>query len=350
MTVFACVRCGAVLTAPVSQVALPVQARQIYGHDLLPALMEPGTYAVEPEPSGPPWRLWSEVGAEEAEARGVYAPVHSLSYGPPGAIVVAPGDVRGTVLILEHCDGYCMGLDGRDGPNLACVQCGQAVATRIDDCSLWQAVWLAPQAVRRLAGNGPARPVVSWEMLHAEPLETPPVEPSGAWSPVWAAAVGAALARLLAASAGTPVAVPDGPVAETFRRVLDTLLPPGRSAKNVVLAGPGLSAHGAGIALVPQHPQTGEVWPVSGRAHVVPLAAEVWMHLAFHHDRLPVPTSGGIPDGVWRDDPPPMLPSWPFRPDWRVFLYTLARLPEVRQPWLRRIYDQVKDRPYAPPF
>jgi hypothetical protein len=71
--VFVCARCGAVLTAAGSRMALPVRAHHRYGHDLLPALMEPGTYAVDPEPSGPPWRPWSEVGADEAEARGVFA-------------------------------------------------------------------------------------------------------------------------------------------------------------------------------------------------------------------------------------------------------------------------------------
>ncbi|GAA3472353.1 hypothetical protein GCM10018965_069060 [Nonomuraea roseola] len=76
---------------------------------------------MNPEPSGPPWRKREEIGAEETAARGVYAPAYALSYGPPGAVAVAPGDVRGTVLILERCDGYCCGLDGKDGPNLACV-------------------------------------------------------------------------------------------------------------------------------------------------------------------------------------------------------------------------------------
>lgn len=118
---------------------------------------------MNPEPSGPPWRQWKEIGAEEAEARGVYAPVYALSYGSPGAVAVAPGDVRGTVLIPERCDGYCCGLDGRDGPNLACARCGRAVATLIDDCSYWQVVWLDPRAVRLLDVDAPARRVLSWE-------------------------------------------------------------------------------------------------------------------------------------------------------------------------------------------
>ncbi|WP_374224700.1 hypothetical protein [Streptomyces sp. ISL-99] len=313
--------------------------------------MEPGTYAVDPEPSGPPWRLWSEVGVDEAEARGVFAPVYALSFGRR-AIVVAPGEIRGTVLIPERCGGYCCGLDGSDGPNLACEQCGRALATRIDDCSLWQAVWLDPHAVRRLPAVGPAPETVSWKALARELQGTPPVEESEYWSARCAAAAGAALAHLLAASAGTPVAVPDGLVADTFGRALDALLPSGPLPKTVALAGPVLADldPAPDISLVPQHPQTGKAWQPSGTGMTVPLAADMWMYLAGYHERLPVPVTGGLPDGVLRDNPLPLHPRGPFRPDWRVFLHTLARLPAVRQPWLRRIYDDVKDHPYAPPF
>jgi hypothetical protein len=82
---------------------------------------------------------------------------------------------------------------------------------------------------------------------------------------VWAAAVAAALARLLAVSAGTRMTVPDRLVADTFRLALDTLLPPGPPAKTLALAGPGLPVIGADIALVPQHPQTGEHWVPPGQ-------------------------------------------------------------------------------------
>lgn len=133
--VFLCARCDAAPTAPMTRVAPPVHAHQTYGHHLLPVLMEPGTYAVDPEPSGPPWRPWNEIGPDEAAARGVFAPLPALSAGCPGVVVIAPGDLRDTVLIPERCDGSCMGPDGRDGPNLACAHCGRAVATRIDDCS-----------------------------------------------------------------------------------------------------------------------------------------------------------------------------------------------------------------------
>lgn len=80
------------------------------------------------------------------------------------------------------------------------------------------------------------------------------------------------------------------------------------------------------------------------------MAADVWMYLAFRHEQSQIPVTGQLPYGVLRDDPLPMHPEGPFRPDSGVFLDTLARLPAVRQPWLRRIYDRVKYRPYAHPF
>lgn len=226
MTVFVCAGCDAAVSSRLAQVALPVHARQKWGNELLPVLMEPGTYAVDLEPSGPPWRPGSEIGEDDAAARGVFAPEHALSFGPPGAIVIAPGDARGTVLIPDRCGGCCCGLDGRDGPNLACAQCGQPVATRIDDCSLWQAVWFAPNAVRALPDNQPTGWTSGWEWQKWPAV--PPVAPDGSWNPRWAAAVGAGLAHLLAASEGTPVALPNGPITDTFAHALDALLPLGR--------------------------------------------------------------------------------------------------------------------------
>ncbi|MEU7835265.1 hypothetical protein [Nonomuraea sp. NPDC049129] len=331
------------MTAKVSRVALPDHADQKYGHDLLPALLEPGTYAVHSQASDPPWRVW-----EEAAAGGVYLQVYSLPYGPSGIIGIAPGDVRRTVLIRERCDGCCCGLDGRNGANLACVECGRAVATRIDDCGFWQVVWLDPSAVRPVCVDGPACTVVGWEALRTAYPATPPVEQPGWWSPRWEAAVAVALAHLLALSGGQRIAVPDGPVAEAFRKALDTLLPAGPSARNLVLAGPGLSGVTADIALVPRHPQSGEVWPC-GAGAVVPLAADVWTYMAFNDDRRLTLAAAGMPDIVRRDDPPPRLPWRPFRPDVGVFLHTLARLPAARESWLRAIYDHVEDRRYSLP-
>lgn len=72
---------------------------------------------MDPDPWGGPWRLWDEIDPGEAEARGIYAPVHALSDSATGAIVIAPGDVRGTRLIPDMRGGGRCGLDGADGPN-----------------------------------------------------------------------------------------------------------------------------------------------------------------------------------------------------------------------------------------
>jgi hypothetical protein len=150
--------------------------------------MEAATFAVDPNRLGPPWGRWDGIDPEEAAARGIDASVHAASDGMSGTVVIAPGDTRGTVLIPEKADGYCCGLDWGDGPNMACEACGQPVANRIDDCSLWQAVWLAPDAVRRLpVDNTPTTPL-SWAELLAEgestpPFETPSAQPTSGRSP-----------------------------------------------------------------------------------------------------------------------------------------------------------------------
>ncbi|WP_327434476.1 hypothetical protein [Streptomyces sp. NBC_01236] len=359
MFVFVCAGCGARLTAPLSQVALPVHAHQKYGNGIqLPVLMESGTFAVDPEPWGPPWRTWEEIDPDEAAARGIYAPVHALSDGAPGAIVIAPGDTRGTLLIPEKGGGYCCGLDGADGPNMACEACGLPVASRIDDCSLWQAVWLAPNAVRRRPVDDTDAALLSWAELMAEGKGTPPFEPIAtwgsrvgsnrwwSWSPQWEAAAGRALAHLLAASEGRPVTVPGGLIEEVFQRALDALLPAGPPARRAVLAGPGRPAPDADsdILLVPDHPQTGETWTPANpaaSAYSVPLPFGVWLWLAFPEPYLTVPASGGMPDGVLRDDLPAPRPRHRFRADSGAFQHTLVRLPAVRSRWLREILENL---------
>ncbi|MFD5411002.1 hypothetical protein [Streptomyces nojiriensis] len=355
MFVFVCVRCGAELTAPLSQVALPAHAHQQYGNGLqLPVLMESGTFAVEPEPWGPPWRSWEKIDPDEAAARGIYAPLQALSDGAPGAVVIAPGDARGAVLIPEKSGGACCGFAWGDGPNMGCAACGLPVASRIDDCSLWQAVWLAPNAVRRLPAEGADAGPLSWTELLAEGTGVPPSEPIACWgepfragdrwhwSPQWVAAAGQGLAHLLVASEGQAVAVQDGLTARMFQRALDALIPGGQPTRRAVLAGPGQPARDADadILLVPSHPQTGKAWtPVDSAspAYLVPLPFGVWLWLVFPEPQLPVPASGRIPDGVLRDDPPTPSVHEMFRIDREVFQRTLARLPAVRTPWLREI-------------
>lgn len=366
MAAFVCARCEMVLTVPVSRVALPVHAPFTYGNGMkLRALMQPGTYAVYPEPTGPPWRRWAEVTPEEAEAHGVFAPVFSLSGGAAGRIALAPGAMSGTAFIPELCGGGCCGTDGRYGPNLACLGCGTPVATRYSDCSIWDEVRLEPDAVRRVDTDDPEPEPVAWEELADDPdcHHGSPVEPSGNWRPEVVPAVTVALAQVVAASGGTPVAVPNGRTAELFRSGLDALLGPApavgtgqpRTGAAVVAAagGPGVPrpAFPVDVLLVPIHPQTGEVWRPSGRqegppAALVPVAAAVWRYLVHGDpDPLPMPTRGVLPDGLLGDYPLPLHP-WPLRPSGAALLHTLARMPAVREPWLRAIYDLWKSERY----
>ncbi|MFJ8622544.1 hypothetical protein ACIRD3_06820 [Kitasatospora sp. NPDC093550] len=343
MAVFVCAGCEGELSVPVSRVALPAHAHGEGGDRFLPPVLQPGSYAVDPEPSGPPFRSWSGIGAREAAARGVYAPVPALSFAPPGRILLAPGDTRGTVLIPERCDGCCAS-DGRLGPNLACARCGREVGTRIDDCHHWQAVWFEPDAVRELPVEGPTRPAGDgWSVPGL-----PPVEPQGWWSAQWRAAVGTTLADLLAASGGEPLDLPEGLLTETFGHTLAGVLPCGTPARRVALAGPGLvppippaapvsPVASPDIALVPRHPWTGAVWQPSDGSVPVPLDAEVWTYLAFPQPASPT----RLPEGVERDDPLPLRPHRLFTPDRWLLLHRLARLPTVREPWLRAIYDRL---------
>ncbi|MFG2334855.1 hypothetical protein ACGFMM_35360 [Streptomyces sp. NPDC048604] len=350
MFVFVCAECEAALTAPLHQVEFPDHAHQRYGNGVsMPVLMEEGTFAVDPLPSGPPWRPFDEIPDREAEALGWYAPVWAISYGSPGAVLLAPGDSRGTALLPGGGEGACCGFDGREGPNTVCLACGALVATRIDDCSLWQTLWLHPDAVRRVAAAGPRPGPLTWETVLAERRIVPPVDQLGHWSPVWEAAVGAAVARVVAASEGRPVDVPEGRTAEVFRHTLDGLLPRGSEAPalRMVLAGPGLPApdESADLVLVPRHPETGEAWGLPGeragrRPGVVPMAAAVWLCLAFGQPPpLPEPASGRLARDVLRDEPLPLRPNWSFRPDRRVFVRTLARQPQARALWLRDLLD-----------
>ncbi|WP_329380293.1 hypothetical protein OG625_14620 [Streptomyces sp. NBC_01351] len=345
MDVFTCAGCGTELTAPVARRALPVHTGYAGWEELHPPLMDPATYAVDPRPSGPPWRLWDEVGEEAAAAQGIHAPVYSVSFGPRGRIAIAPGDSRNMVLIPEKCAGYCRGVDGRDGPNLACEGCGSAVATRTDDCGLWQAVWLEPDAVRRVPSGLPAAPPPGWDDLLSAPERIPPVEPDGSWSRRWEAAVGVALAHLLVASEGRPVVLPAGPVAELLGDAVARALAAGPPALSVALAGPGVTPPGpaaADILLVPRHPLTGEPWrPPSGAAEVVPLDTGVWAYLALPGETSPMPATGTLPEGVLRDDYPlPPLPWRRFEVHHKAVTGTLVQLPAVRRPWLRAYYDR----------
>ncbi|WP_427923205.1 hypothetical protein [Streptomyces sp. cg40] len=416
--------------------------------------MESSTYAVEPLPSGPPWRRWAEVGADAAARQGVFAPVYSVSFGARNRIVIAPGDSRSMTLIPEKCEGYCQGVDGRAGPNLACGGCGRAVATRMDDCGMWQTVWLEPDAVTRRSSGLPAGPPPDWDDLARADHRVPPVEADGSWSRRWEAALGVALAHLVAVTGDRPVSLPAGPVAELLGHAVGRYLPSGPDARSRRLAGPGtrsvgptnseassvgparpdapsprlvepgtrpagpphpeassvgparpdapsprlvepgtrsagpphpeassvglagsdarsgdlagsdawsegLTGPGPGsgpwsvglagpgvhppqprpdILLVPRHPLTGEPWrPPGDEGVVVPLDSGVWAFLARPGETSPLPATGGLPEGVLRDDYPLLPRPWcPLRPHHRAFEDTLVRLPAIRAPRLHR--------------
>jgi hypothetical protein len=321
-------------------VVLPVHAHQKYGNgpgSLEPAL-EAGTFAVDPLPSGSPWRPWAELDAGEAEALGWYAPRPGLSGGPAGWVLLVPGDVRNARIDPALVSGYgCCGIDGND-PNMLCVTCGTAVAIRVDDCGQRHAVWLDPRTTRVVEDGPGPHPVLDWTGLLDQRPGVAPSEPHGGWHPMWHAATGSALAYLLAASGGDPILIPDRRVAELFRPTLDRLRPAGTGPeRTLVLAGPGLpAAAGGDLALVPEHPQTGARWPVARPVKPVPLAWDVWRHLAFHRDPRPVGRSVEIlPEAL-----PALLPNVRLHPAGGIFLSVLARLPEVRQPWLRAVYDR----------
>ncbi|MEV0584650.1 hypothetical protein [Nonomuraea sp. NPDC050310] len=297
-----------------------MHARQRWGHELLGLLMEPGTYAVDPHTSR-----------------------------SPGEIVITPGDLRGTVMIPANCEAGCCGPGDFGHLNTACARCGNQVATRVDDCGQWQCTWLHPSAVRAVMGPEPAP--APWHRLRELHPGIPAVDLDGVHHPMWAAAIGESLAHLLAASHGTPITVPPGPLTGLLRRTLDTLLPRRGPAKTLVLAGPDLPLRHGGpevIALVPRHPQTGLLWHPHDDTPVAPLAADVWTYLTRPDDRLPTPASGTLHRSIHLDHPSPPPARLGFEPDYAILLRTLARLPQVSEPWLRAAYDRLlRERPYT---
>lgn len=195
----------------------------------------------------------------------------------------------------------------------------------VDDCSQWQVVWLEHDAVRPA---GAPEPVAPWESFD---WESTPLPGTDHWWRVHVEiAAGVALARILAASRGLPVTVPDGPVADTFRPQLDRMLVAGPTPRTLAAAGPGLPAE-ADILLVPRHPQTGEPWPAHGT--LVPTSAELWTWLVREHDQRVIPATGGRWQPHLADDPLPTRPR-AVGPDYWAMDRELSLLRTT--PWLRR--------------
>ncbi|MFJ4467722.1 hypothetical protein ACIP2X_09655 [Streptomyces sp. NPDC089424] len=269
--------------------------------------------------------------------------MYSVSFGARNRIVLAPGDSRSMRLIPEKCDGYCRGVDGRDGPNLACQGCERAVATRTDDCGMWQTVWLEPDAVTRRPSGLPAAPPPDWDDLEHAEHRVPPVEPDGSWSRRREAAVGVALAHLVAATEDRPVSLLAGPLDDLLGHAVGRHLPAGSGARSVGLAGPGIRPRRPrpDILLVPRHPLTGASWREPGfEGPVVPLDSGVWAYLAHPGETSPMPATGSLPEGVLHDDYPlPPRPWYLLTPHRHAFDDTLIGLPAVRSPRLRKYHD-----------
>ncbi|MGW4696308.1 hypothetical protein ACWEO1_28495 [Kitasatospora cineracea] len=342
METLVCAHCGAALTGPVTRVRFPPYANHPVGNGHpMPVLMAAGSYAVDPEPSGGRWRSWAELAEGEAEARGYYAPVEGVRDGPVGWMLCAPGDATGTVLVRERAVVSCCGITG---DNLSCAACLRPVGERADECSIWQTARFDPRAVRAVPA-GPDRPPAGWaELLHdrSGPL---PVDSRGRWNERCEQEVAVTLAHLIAAADGSPVSIGHGPTAELLGRELARRLRTATGpAKRCTLYGPDLprSRPHPDIALVPLHPDTGEVWPAPPGVRAVPLHAEIWRHLAFHDERPAVRAGHRLRAELARDDPQPPHRGYWLWVDHQLVRDLLARMPAVRRPGVRAAYDLVR--------
>ncbi|MFJ5885520.1 hypothetical protein [Kitasatospora cineracea] len=134
--------------------------------------------------------------------------------------------------------------------------------------------------------------------------------------------------------------VRDGPVGRMLCAPGDVTGP----AKRCALYGPDLprSRPHPDLALVPLHPDTGELWPVPPGVRAVPLHAEIWRHLAFHDERPAVRAGHRLRAELARDDPqPPHRGYWPWV-DHQLIRDLLARMPAVRRPGVRAAYDLLR--------
>ncbi|MFJ1757823.1 hypothetical protein [Kitasatospora sp. NPDC088134] len=334
MEIFECAHCATALTRPVARARFPAHAHhQVRVNGRLPALMAAGSYAVDPEPSGPPWRPWSRVAPEEAERRGYWAPVRALSEGLPGRVVCAPGDVLGTEVVPERAAGGCCGIGG---PNLACRGCRRIVGSLEDLCDVWHAVWLEPDEVRARP-VGPSPPPAGWAELVHDRSAPPPLGPDGRWSPRAEQDATVALVQLLAAADGALVRFEHRSAAALFGTMPEQLRPGGTGpARRCALHGPGLplSDPRPELAIVPLHPQTGESWPVPPGVTAVPLDLDLWRHLAHGRHRPAVRVGGALRAALDRDEPAPAPHPPPAWFDAGLLADLLARRPAVRGPAL----------------
>jgi hypothetical protein len=359
MEVFHCARCDTVLSRTLRRVPYPHRDTTPPQHFSGPARMEPGTYAVDPEPFGPPW-----------------LPAGGGSDGPCGTYVLAPGDARNTRLVLDRCASGCLGLNGGLGPNAACGSCGAAVATRIDDCDHWQEVRLEPAAVavREVPGDGAEPPdPFRWESAENARLGTGPGDEDD-W--LWYGTLAACAARILARSGGAPIFLVEGP-GDPIRTILTAVLKhtsragavrrlpaPQTAAWRVAAAAAGLDdtrpiaiCDFAGpdrpfgaipiapegvrfIGVVPARDGS-PAWAPGRPVRGVPLDAGIWSYLVQDQTR----TVRSLARTHWRhriadhEEPAPISAA----PSRCLFDFTrcLRHQPEAAEPWLRDLIGEL---------
>ncbi|MDT0413521.1 MULTISPECIES: hypothetical protein [Streptomyces] len=153
--------------------------------------------------------------------------------------------------------------------------------------------------------------------------------------------LGDALAQVLAASGGAPLALPPGPVTDSLGPVLAALLPAPPPTRTLALAGPGLPVPDADIVLVPSHEVTGELWPTTATGTLVRLDEPAWRYLVRPRPPLRAPARARfLPEALERS--PRSYEFFPPEPCRFTQRTALTRLPAVREPWLRSVHEKLR--------
>ncbi|MEU6771955.1 hypothetical protein [Streptomyces sp. NPDC046759] len=157
MNVLVCAACGRRLSPPLRLLPELPERPEYDGQDgarQAPSTVPRGRYAVDPEPSGPPyvphpdpeWMGAAYPGTVMLDPDG---PGCLTSAGPSGTFVVHPADARG--FLNPNPDvrwaGCCSVPEG-DGPDRVCAGCGVGVASQLDSCTGPYETHFLPDAVR----------------------------------------------------------------------------------------------------------------------------------------------------------------------------------------------------------
>ncbi|MCX5380802.1 hypothetical protein [Streptomyces sp. NBC_00091] len=138
MTVFRCSACGTEVSAEVEEMPLPEREGPMpyEAEGECPPRIPPGRFAYDPGPSA-----FSYLPDRPGQVRRERA-------GPPGSIVLSPGDARGMAPVAGPGPrGGCCGPDGLGGANLRCTGCRAELAIESADCWTVQQIVLDPRRV-----------------------------------------------------------------------------------------------------------------------------------------------------------------------------------------------------------